>query len=93
MSGAREYLAARPVYFLLVEYYPKGLRAGGVDPLQLLTLLTYELGYTCFDLRCKGSKPNQRALRLDEFVRKYPAMAANEFGTWTDLLCTRFDLL
>jgi FkbM family methyltransferase len=92
LSGARAYIQANPVYFLLVEYYPKGLRAGGVDPMRLLSLLTHDLGYQCFDLRCRA-KAASSALTLEEFVRKYPAVAANEFGTWTDLLCTRFDLL
>ena len=28
LQGAREYIRARPVYYILLEYYPKGLRAG-----------------------------------------------------------------
>ena len=91
LQGARAYITRHPVYFLLVEFYPKGLRAGGVHPLQLLTMLQHELGYQCFDLRCTGKKHGART--LDAFVHHYPAVAANEFGTWTDLLCTRFDLL
>ena len=95
LQGAKEYLLTpdRPVYYILIEYYPKGLKAGGVDPIDLLKLLQHELGYQCFDLRCDGSKSHHRALTFKEFVRKYPAMTSNEFGTWTDLLCTRFDLL
>ena len=65
-------------------------QAGGVAPIELLRLLQLELGYQCFDLRC-GYKGG--AKRLAEFVKSYPAVTANEFGTWTDLLCTRFDLL
>ena len=56
-SGRKEYLLTpdRPVYYILIEYYPKGLKAGGVDPIDLLKLLQHELGYQCFDLRCDGS--------------------------------------
>ena len=93
LQGAREYIMARPVHYILLEYYPKGLRAGGVDPLDLLRLLQYDLGYQCFDMRCDGSKSWGRARSLQQFVRAYPHMTSNEFGTWTDLLCTRFDLL
>ena len=101
LQGAREYLATRPVYYILLEYYPKGLRAGGVDPRDLLTLLQHTLGYQCFDLRCTPSRKQAKrlsahgrhALTFNEFIAAYPAVAANEFGTWTDLLCTRFDLM
>ena len=93
LRGARDYLASHPVYYLLLEYYPKGLRAGGVDPLDLLRLLQHELGYQCFDLRCTGAKPHHRALTFEQFIRQYPSVTANPHGTWTDLLCARFDLL
>lgn len=93
LQGARAYIEARPVYYILLEFYPKGLRAGGVDPISLLRLLTTDLGYQCFDLRCNPRRAGHGARTLDAFVRAYPAVAANEFGSWTDLLCTRFDLL
>ena len=93
LQGARAYLQARPVYYVLLEYYPKGLKAGGVDPLMMLRLLTLELGYQCFDVRCNPKRGHGGARTLEDFVRAYPSVAANEFGTWTDLLCTRFDLL
>lgn len=92
LQGAAAYIESHPVHYILLEFYPKGLRAGGVDPLQLLQLLQHRLRYQCFDLRC-NSAVTRSALTLEQFVRKYPPVAANEFGTWTDLLCTRFDLL
>lgn len=93
LQGARAYIASHPVYYILLEYYPKGLKAGHVNPLELLRTLQHELGYQCFDLRCSGAKAHQNAITFAQFVRKYPPTTANEFGTWTDLLCTRFDLL
>ena len=81
------------MHYILLEYYPKGLRAGGVDPLDLLRLLQHELGYQCFDLRCRPGSRGAGARTFEQFVRAYPAVTANEFGTWSDLLCTRFDLL
>jgi FkbM family methyltransferase len=175
LQGAIAYIRSHPVYYILLEYYPKGLRAGGTDPLDLLRLLQHELGYQCFDLRCRPgaarklagkthTRPHARS--FEQFVRKYPVrqpvslytnsclarpvprprpvclpapvapasllytvrvvlptnlgfwispspllmcstnattgrnatsspqpVTANEFGSWTDLLCTRFDLL
>ena len=112
LQGAKAFIATRPVYYILLEYYPKGLRAGGVDPFDLLTLLQHELGYQCFDLRCSAAAklkaasdlastptapgrggPHAAAWNFRDFVRAYPPVTSNEYGTWTDLLCTRFDLL
>jgi hypothetical protein len=93
LQGARAYIRAHPVHYILLEYYPKGLRAGGVNPIDMLRLLQHELGYQCFDLRCNPGGRGAGARTFEQFVRAYPAMAANEFGTWSDLLCTRFDLL
>ena len=93
LQGARAYMARHPVHFLLVEFYPKGLRAGGVEPLALLRLLQHELGYQCFDLRCSGAKAHHRALTLERFVAQYPPVTAHPYGAYTDLLCTRFDVL
>lgn len=88
LLGAKAYIRSHPVHYILLEYYPKGLRAGGVDPLDLLRLLQLELGYQCFDLRCGHGG----ARSFEQFVRAYPAVTANEFGSWTDLLCARFDV-
>ena len=56
-------------------------------------LLQHELGYQCFDLRCNPGGRGAGARTFEQFVRAYPAVAANEYGTWSDLLSTRFDLL
>lgn len=93
LQGARQYIKTHAVYYILIEFYPKGLKAGNVQPIELLRLLQHELGYQCFDMRCTGRKSSARARTFSEFVNFYPAITMNPFGAYTDLLCTRFDLL
>ena len=40
-----------PIYMILLEYNPMGLRAAGVPGLSLLRLLQHTLGYQCFETR------------------------------------------
>jgi hypothetical protein len=84
------YIKDHPVYFVVVEYYPKGLRAGGIKPIRLLRLLS-ELGYQCFDMRGHSDC----ALPFTKFVRLYDKYKDlnNGFGMFTDLLCVRLDLI
>ena len=82
------------MYLLLLEFYPKGLRAGGVSPLALLKLLTIELGYHCFNTYVGsdnvrgGMERLHLAPSLEDFAAKYVApLKRSAFGRFTDLLC------
>ena len=97
LRGAKRYLTSHAVPIIYLEYNPKGLSAAQASPLELLTLLTVELDYTCFDVR-EGSKADGRhvaPLALDAFVQKYSGhpTANNGYGPFTDLQCVRLDLL
>ena len=97
LRGAKGYLASHTVPIVLLEYNPKGLAAAGASPLELLTLLTVELGYTCFDMR-EGTKTNGAhvpPLALNAFAQKYSGHGNenNGYGRFTDLQCIRLDLL
>jgi FkbM family methyltransferase len=97
LRGAKGYLASHTVPIVHLEYNPKGLAAAGASPLELLTLLTVELGYTCFDMR-EGTKANGAhvpPLALNAFAQKYSGHEKenNGYGRFTDLQCIRLDLL
>mmetsp|Transcript_18426 Transcript_18426/g.30488 ORF Transcript_18426/g.30488 Transcript_18426/m.30488 type:complete len:403 (-) Transcript_18426:137-1345(-) len=106
LKGAEKYIKTHPVYLILLEYFPKGIVGGGVMPIQLLKLLTEQLGYQCFDVRYPGEHPIKfengkvRSRTIQEFADltkniDTPEKAArvHGYGFFTDLLCTRFDLL
>ena len=95
LRGAEAYIRARPVYLIQLEFFPMGLKAAGVDPLDLLTLVADDLGYQCFDMnRDRGIRRQALSLSLEEFVAAYPPVSKrNKFGEWTDLLCARLDLV
>ena len=100
LLGARRYISTHPVPLILLEYNAKGLAAAKASGLELLQMLTVELGYTCFDMRVKddpkANTPKKNGpLPLDAFVRKYSGhfSSNNGYGPETDLQCIRFDLL
>lgn len=100
LRGATRYISTHPVPLILLEYNAKGLAAAKASGLELLELLTVELGYTCFDMRVKddprATSPRKNSpLPLEAFVRKYSGRfsANNGYGPETDLQCIRFDLL
>ena len=89
LRGALDYMKAHPAYIVFFEYYPKGLKAHGGGPLDLLTPLVDELGYTCFNARAVNE---QRALTFEEFIEAYP-VGNRGFGKFTDVTCVRLDLI
>ena len=91
LLGAKEYIQSHKVYNIFFEFYSKGLQAAGVEPLQLLELLTIDLGYTCFEMRF-GSQP---PMSLEAFAAsyRYEKTQKDPYGRFTDLLCSRLDLL
>ena len=91
LTGALEYIKTHPIYAILLEYYPKGMAAAGVDPLDLLYLLYRQLGLQCFDI---GPHAAKTSLSLEDFAQKaYPVGNSSFFGSWTDLLCLNFRLV
>jgi len=92
LTGALEYIKTHPIYAVLLEYYPKGMAAAGVDPLDLLYLLYGQLGLQCFDI---GPLAAENSLSLEDFAQKaYPVVIGTpHFGRWTDLLCLNFRLV
>lgn len=91
LTGALEYIKTHPIYAILLEYYPKGMAAAGVDPLDLLYLLYRQLGLQCFDI---GPNAAKTSLSLEDFAQKaYPVGNSSFFGRWTDLLCLNFRLV
>ena len=92
LTGALEYIKTHPIYAILLEYYPKGMAAAGVDPLDLLYLLYRQLGLQCFDI---GPNAAKTSLSLEDFAQKaYPVVIGTpHFGRWTDLLCLNFRLV
>lgn len=101
LRGAEEYIRSHDVYVILLEFSPFLLKAAHVDPMELLTLLTVDLGYQCFDgrrLQSRGFVHRERdtlSMTLEQFVAAYSAETTKKkrFGEWTDLLCVRLDLL
>jgi FkbM family methyltransferase len=101
LRGAAGYIRTHPVRYILVEYFPKGLVAAGVEPLSLLTLLQHELGFQCFDV---GQHAHNGSQTLEEFVQRHnvrhhacrhPTCKSRKsmYGPWTDLLCVDFTVM
>ena len=84
LRGAAAYIRSHRICFILVEFYPQGLLAAGVPPLELLRLLHFGLGFQCFDMG--KAALSHGAVSLEEFVAAHPARRKG-FGSWTDLVC------
>lgn len=102
LLGARDYIKSHKVYVIFLEFFSKGLQAADKQaPERLLDLLTIDLGYQCFDARSpKHSKEHvvSGPLSLKDFAAKYHfderlTKKYGGYGRFTDLLCTKFDLL
>ena len=93
LQGCVQYIRTHPVYYILLEFYPKGLRAVNIEPLTLLQFLHYELGYQCFDLGRKAR--NHGAMELSAFVTYYgkPDTRIGSYGRFTDLICVNFAVM
>lgn len=92
LQGALRFIKTHPVYVLLLEFYPKGLLAAGVNPLDLLYMLHRELQYQCFDI---GPGAHPTALSLEGFVAAHPPNQRGTwgYGKWTDIICLNFRLI
>ena len=92
LRGVVEYALRRPIYFILLEFSPMLLGGAGIEPIQLLRLLTKGLDYQCFEGR---NQPARLSMSLEKFVEAHPPNSTrrNKFGAWTDLLCVRLDLV
>lgn len=66
LRGARQLLTSNPAPFLLLEYWPYGLRSAGHDPADLIA----ELESTGFELSAVGDAPfpSVEATHADEYV-------------------------
>ena len=103
LLGARDYIKSHKVYVIFLEFFSKGLQAADKHaPERLLDLLTTDLGYQCFDARspkhAKEDNVVSRPLSLQDFAAKYHFEERHTkkyggYGRFTDLLCTKFDLL
>ena len=93
LQGCVQYIRTHPVYYILLEFYPKGLRAVNIEPLTLLQFLHYELGYQCFDLGRNARKHG--AMELSAFVTYYgkPDTRIGSYGRFTDLICVNFAVM
>ena len=93
LQGCVQYIRTHPVYYILLEFYPKGLRAVNIEPLTLLQFLHYELGYQCFDLGRNAR--NHGAMELSAFVTYYgkPDTRIGSYGRFTDLICVNFAVM
>lgn len=91
LRGIVDYARRYPVYIVLLEFTPMLLRASGTEPLQLLRLLSDELRMQCFEAR---NRPRQRSMSLEAFAAMHDsAKVSSKFGSSTDLMCVRLDLL
>ena len=101
LLGARDYVKSHKVYVIFIEYSTKGLQAADTEaPLKVLTLLTVDLGYQCFEAQTTlhSRALVSRPMSLKDFAARYHYDSSQgkkwgSYGKWTDLLCTRFDLL
>lgn len=83
LKGAIGVFQYHRVYFVQLEFYPKGLIASGHRPVELLTFME-SLHYTCYNVA--NSIPISIRRTTTDFAAKHPP-SNNWWGKFTDILC------
>lgn len=89
-KGAVQLFKHFTVDILNLEFWPKGMRQGGYDPVELLRFIR-DLGFICYDWREVDAVPLTRPSDfkgwVDAFESRDVLPGADPFGLWDEVVC------
>ncbi len=88
LRGARRLFEEGRVNIVALEFWPKGMAAGGLDPVEVLDFL-HGFGFACFDYSRNRHVPPARPSDFEGFVASFDDARDGGFGAWDDLACFR----
>ena len=88
LRGARRLLEQGRVRMVALEFWPRGMAAGGLDAVEALDLL-HACGFVCFDYSRNRHVPPARPSDFEGFVASFDPARDGGFGAWDDLVCFR----
>ena len=95
LQGASRLLSDKNVEKLTFEFWPKGMKRGGADPVQMLEML-WRKGWQCFDWSTNEHIPDDRPSEFVGFVDSFYTRSGGKkcltekcwtFGLWDELFC------
>ena len=86
LRGARRLFEEARINIVELEFWPKGMEAGGVNPVEVLDYL-HGFGFMCFDYSRNRHIPSDRASDFEGFVASFDGSRDSGFGAWDELVC------
>lgn len=86
LQGAGRLLAENRIHMIELEFWPRGMLAGGVHAVDVLDYL-HRFGFICFDYSRNQHIPGDRPSDFEGFVASFDHTRDAGFGAWDELVC------
>ena len=86
LRGAQRLFEEARINMVELEFWPKGMEAGGINAVEVLDYL-HSFGFMCFDYSRNKHIPSDRPNDFEGFVRSFDGARDNGFGAWDELVC------
>ena len=86
LQGASRLLTENRINIIELEFWPKGMEAGGVHTVDILDYL-HQHGFICFDYSRNKHITSNRASDFEGFVASFDGQRDQGFGAWDELIC------
>ena len=86
LRGAQRLFEEERINMVELEFWPKGMTAGGANAVEVLDFL-HSFGFMCFDYSRNKHIPPNRPSDFEGFVASFDGGRDNGFGAWDELVC------
>ena len=86
LRGAQRLFKEARINIVELEFWPKGMEAGGVNAVEVLDYL-HCFGSMCFDYSRNRHVPPNRPSDFEGFVASFDVSRDKGFGAWGELVC------
>ena len=86
LRGAQRLFEEERINIVELEFWPKGMEAGGVNAVEVLDYL-HGFGFMCFDYSRNKHIPPNRPNDFEGFVGSFDGSKDSGFGAWDELVC------
>lgn len=87
LQGARRLFEEGRINMVNLEFWPKGMSAGGEEGGVAVLDFLHGYGFMCFDYSRNRHVPADRPSRFEEFVASFDGGRDHGFGAWDELVC------
>jgi len=86
LRGAQRLFEEGRIKMVELEFWPKGMAAGGVNAVDVLDYLN-AFGFVCFDYSNNKHVPPERPSDFEGFVASFDGNRDAGYGAWDELIC------